>query len=241
MMSSISDEKKALAVLAHDIKGPLSSIIDLLNIIDKGYVTDPEKSKQLISRAINKTSILIRMVDDILDFSKLEDKSLMKRERINIFNALDESITLMKQYAENRNITIEQCEFCRQEEFVYGNHTFLLRVFNNVIMNAIKYNKKHGRIIFKSYRDKSDKNIVVEITDTGIGISTEDIDKVFLIFERGSNARRNIDGSIGLGLSLVKQIVEDHEGTIEIASTLNVGTTLKITLPLYKEGENNEL
>ncbi|MEN8221681.1 MAG: HAMP domain-containing sensor histidine kinase [Acidobacteriota bacterium] len=240
-MSSISDEKKALAVLAHDIKGPLSSIIDLLNIIDKGYVTDPEKSKQLISRAIKKTSILIKMVDDILDFSKLEDKSLMKREKLNIFNTLNESIALMRQYAENRNIEIEQCEFCHNEEYVYGNHTFLMRVFNNIIMNAIKYNKKNGKIVFNSFRDKENRNIIMEISDTGIGISEEDIENVFLIFERGSNARRNIDGSIGLGLSLVKQIVEDHEGTIEITSTLNVGTTLKITLPLYTEGENNEL
>ncbi|MCK4890123.1 MAG: HAMP domain-containing histidine kinase, partial [Candidatus Aminicenantes bacterium] len=121
-MSSISDDKKALAVLAHDIKGPLSSIIDLLNVIDKGYVTDPEKSKQLISRAIKKSSILIKMVDDILDYSKLEDKSLMKREKLNIFNTLNESITLMRQFAENRNIKIEQCDFCLHEEYVYGNH-----------------------------------------------------------------------------------------------------------------------
>jgi len=240
-MSNISEYKKALAVLAHDIKGPVSAVIDLLNIIDRGYVSDPEKSKQLISRAIKKASTIIRMVDDILDYTKLEDKSLMKREKLNILNTLGESITLMRPYAEKRNISIEQCEFCINEEFVYGNHTFLMRVFNNVIMNAIKYNQKDGNIIFKSYRDEKDENIVMEITDTGIGISEEEIEKVFLIFERGSNARRNIDGSIGLGLSLVKQILDDHEGTIEITSELNVGTTLKITLPLYKEGENNEL
>ena len=240
-MSNISDDKKALAVLAHDIKGPVSAVIDLLNIIDKGYVSDPEKSKQLISRAIKKAKTIIKMVDDILDFSKLEDKSLMKREKLNIFSTLSDSIALMKPYAEKRNISIEQCEFCVNNEYVNGNHTFLMRVFNNVIMNAIKYNQKDGKIIFKSYRDDKDENIVMEIKDTGIGISEDDIEKVFLIFERGSNARRNIDGSIGLGLSLVKQIVEDHEGTIEITSELNVGTTIKITLPLYKEGENNEL
>ncbi len=80
-MSNISEYKKALAVLAHDIKAPVSAIIDLLNIIDRGYVSDPEKSKQLISRAIKKASTIIRMVDDILDYSKLEDKSLMKREK----------------------------------------------------------------------------------------------------------------------------------------------------------------
>lgn len=240
-MSNISEYKKALAVLAHDIKGPVSAVIDLLNIIDKGYVSDPEKSKQLISRAIKKASTIIKMVDDILDYTKLENKSLMKREKINIFKTLDESITLMRPFAEKEDISIERCEFCINDEYVNGNHTFLMRVFNNIIMNAIKYNKKNGSIIFKSYRDDKDENIIMEITDTGIGISNEDIDKVFLIFERGSNARRNIDGSIGLGLSLVKQIVEDHEGTIEITSKLNVGTTLKITLPLYKEGENNEL
>ncbi len=240
-MSILSDDKKALAILAHDIKGPLSSITELLNIIAKGYVVDPEKSKELILRAIKKASLLIKMVDDILDYSKLDNKSLMKKEKTDIFTALNESITLMRQYAENRNITIEQCDFCHNEEYVYGNHTFLLRVFNNIIMNAIKYNKKDGRIIFKSYRDEENENIVMEFTDTGIGISKEDIDKVFLIFERGSNARRNMDGSIGLGLSLVKQIIEDHDGTIEISSTLNVGTTIKIIFPLYKEGENNEL
>lgn len=240
-MSNISDDKKALAVLAHDIKSPLSSIIDLLSLIDKGYVTNPEESKQLVARAIKKASILIKMVDDILDYSKLEDKSLMKREKLNIFNTLNESIMFMRPYAEKRNITIEQCEFCINDEYVSGNHTFLLRVFNNIIMNAIKYNRNSGKIIFNSYKDSENKNIILEISDTGIGITSDDIKKVFLIFERGSNARKNIDGSIGLGLSLVKQIVEDHEGTIEITSTLNVGTTLKITLPLYKEGENNEL
>jgi len=240
-VSNLYDDKKALAVLAHDIKGPLSSIIDLLNIIDRGYVTDPEKSKQLISRAISKASTLIRMTDDILDFSKLENKSLMKKEKVDIFYILEESIKMMRPYAEKRNIRIEQCDFCRHEEYVNGNYTFLLRVFNNVIMNAVKYNNKDGKIVFDSFRDKKEKNIVLNITDTGIGISKEDLKKVFLIFERGSNARRNIDGSIGLGLSLVKQIVEDHEGSIKISSTLNVGTTLKIILPLYKEGENDEL
>ncbi len=234
-MSNLSDDKKALAVLAHDIKAPLSAIIDLLNIISKDYVTDPEESKKLVERAIKKASTLIKMVDDILDYSKLADKSLMKREKLDIYSTLNESIVLMRAYAEKQNIKIYQSPVFSGVEYVVGNHTFLLRVFNNVIMNAIKYNKKGGEIHFDSYRDTEEKNIIVEISDTGIGISEEDLKKVFLIFERGSNARRNIDGSIGLGLSLVKQIVEDHEGTIDISSSLGIGTTIKIVLPLYKE------
>ncbi|MEN8153138.1 MAG: HAMP domain-containing sensor histidine kinase [Acidobacteriota bacterium] len=239
-MDNLSEDRKALAVLAHDIKAPLSSIIDLLNIIDRGYVTEPEKSKELVHRAIHKASTLIKMVDDILDFSKLADKSLMKREKLNIFNTLNESILLMRPYAESKNINIDQCEFCINERFILGNHTFLLRVFNNIIMNAIKYNKKNGKIIFNSYENSDNSKIIIEVEDTGIGIPEEDLQKVFLIFERGANARRNIDGSIGLGLSLVKQIIEDHDGTIKISSTIGIGTIVKIILPLFKEGEKNE-
>lgn len=239
-MDSFSEDRKALAVLAHDIKAPLSSIIDLLNIIDKGYITDPEKSKELVHRAIRKTSILIKMIDDILDFSKLADKSLMKREKLNIFSTLEESILLMRPYAEARNINIEQCKFCINERYILGNHTFMLRVFNNLLMNAIKYNKKRGKIIFNSYENSDNDRIIIEIEDTGIGISEEDLPNIFHIFERGANARRNIDGSIGLGLSLVKQIIEDHDGTIEISSTLGIGSIVKLILPLFKEGEKNE-
>ena len=234
-MSNISDDKKALAVLAHDIKAPLSAIIDLLNVITKDYVTDPVESKKLVERAIIKASTLIKMVDDILDYSKLADKSLMKRDKLDIYSTLSESIALMKPYADKQNIKLHQSEIFTNSEFVFGNHTFLLRVFNNVIMNAIKYNKANGEILFGSYKEPAKKTIVLEISDTGIGISEEDLKRVFLIFERGVNARRNIDGSIGLGLSLVKQIVEDHDGIIDISSSLGMGTTIKITLPLYNE------
>ncbi len=238
-MDNLSEDRHALAVLAHDIKAPLSAIIDLLIVIEKGYVKSPEKSVELISRAIKKAETVIKIVDDILDFSKLADKSLMKREKINIFATLKESINLMKPYSDSMGIKLKHCEFCMNEKFIFGNYTFLLRVFNNVIMNAIKYNKKNGEIFFNSYEDIKSikKNIVIEIEDSGIGISENDLKKVFNIFERGENARKNMDGSIGLGLALVKQIVEDHDGKIEITSRLGAGTKVMLILPLLKEGE----
>ena len=119
---------------------------------------------------------------------------------------------------------------------IEGNYTFLLRVFNNILMNAVKYNKDNGEITVDYSEDTKKNTVTVSVADTGIGIPDEDMDKVFRIFERGKNARRNVNGSLGLGLFLVKQIIEDHKGEIDITSTVGVGTTVVVTLPLIKEG-----
>jgi signal transduction histidine kinase len=230
----IAENRKILATMAHEIKAPLSAISSLLSVIDKGYVTDPEKSKELVSRAKRKAEILIKMLDDILDYAMLANKTSMKRERLDIISVVDESISMMKPYADQRNVRIVDSRACQGVKYVYGNYTFLLRVFNNLTMNAIKYNKEGGKIQFICREIKEEERMIVKVRDTGIGISGEDLQHVFHIFERGETARKNIDGSLGLGLSLVKQIVEDHEGSIDISSKVNVGTTVTVSLPLLK-------
>jgi hydrogenase nickel insertion protein HypA len=224
--------RHALATMAHEIKAPLSAIISMLSVIDKGYVTDPAKSRELVGRAKSKAGILMRMVNDILDYSMLSDKTLMKRERLDIYQVLKDSISMMKPYAQQRNISLIYKGTCRDERQVNGNYTFLLRVFNNLIMNAIKYNKERGKIEFTCLVTPQEDFFTIKVRDTGIGIPDEDLEHVFNIFERGKTARKNIDGSLGLGLSLVKQILEDHEGSIKISSTINVGTTVTVTLPI---------
>lgn len=224
--------RQALATMAHEIKAPLSAIISMLSLIDKGYVTDPEKSRELVGRAKSKAEILMRMLNDILDYSLLSDKTLMKRERLNIHQVLKDSISMMTPYAQQRNIDLFHKADCPEERLVNGNYTFLLRVFNNLIMNAIKYNKEQGKIEFTCVASPQEDTITIKVRDTGIGIPEDDLEHVFNIFERGKTARKNIDGSLGLGLSLVKQIIEDHEGSIKISSTINVGTTVTVTLPI---------
>ncbi|MCK4943367.1 MAG: HAMP domain-containing histidine kinase [Candidatus Aminicenantes bacterium] len=230
-MSKIEENVKSLAVIAHDLKAPLSAVVDLLNVVEKGYVDDPVKVLELITRARKKSEGLIRIVEDILDYTLLENKSQMKRERLNLIEIIDESYSIIEHYARQNNISIHYSQGSCREKYVFGNYTFLLRAFNNVIMNAVKYNKENGRIDIRCF-EKFGRLIVVEISDTGIGIPPEDIESIFTIFSRGKKARRNIDGSIGLGLSLVNQIIKDHEGSIDVDSTVGVGTTLTIKLPL---------
>jgi len=240
---TISEDRKALAIMAHDIKAPLSAIVNLLDVIDKGYVDDMVKARELISRASQKAQILIAMVDDILDYTILSDKSMMKTEIVDLCENLAQSINMMKAFADERGISItapgKGLTWGKEKKMVNGNYTFLMRVFNNIIGNAIKYNKEKGKITIDCSEDTGKNTISIIIADTGIGIPDDDMDKVFKIFERGKYARRNINGSLGLGLSLVKQIVEDHYGKIDLSSTVGVGTTITVTLPLYKE-ENKD-
>lgn len=230
------DETRTLAVVAHDIKAPLSAIISLLGVIDKGYVKDIDKSKELVSKAINKAEILIKMLDDILDYSLLSDKSMMKREKLDIITVLGDAISMMGPYATQRKIQIYFKPKSDVRPMIHGNYTFLMRVFNNLIMNAIKYNKNRGKIMiqYDLKENLEGEKVHIIIKDSGIGISKEDLDIVFNVFERGRTARKNIDGSIGLGLSLVKQIMTDHGGSIDIKSVINKGTTITLTLPVIK-------
>lgn len=231
----LSENAKALAIMAHDLKAPLSAVVSILDVINKGYITDMSKILELVERATQKTETLISMVDDILDYTLLSDKSMMKREKVNLFEVLHDTISTMNSYVNDRKLILTHPGL-EGELIVFGNYTFLLRAFNNVVMNAIKYNKKNGSIAIDYFENKTEKTITVSVIDTGIGIPEDDKGKVFKIFERGRHARKNINGSLGLGLSLVRQIIEDHDGDIELSSTIDVGTTIKITLPLYKEG-----
>lgn len=231
MITKVSENVKRLAVMAHDLKAPLSAVVDLLNIIEKGYVDDPNKVKELISRARQKSEIVIKMVEDILDYTLLESQSKMSREKLDIFTIIEESVSIIRPYAIDRKISLDYGRRPRGEKYVNGVRTFLLRAFNNIMMNAVKYNKENGTIDINCF-ENSNRTVTVEIKDTGIGIPKKDLKNVFDIFSRGSQAGKSIDGSIGLGLAIVKQIIKDHNGSIHISSTPGVGTTVTIKLPL---------
>jgi two-component system phosphate regulon sensor histidine kinase PhoR len=234
-----SEEGKAIATMAHDIKAPLSAIVSILGVIEKGYVNDIDKVKELVSRASQKAETIIAMVDDILDYTLLADKSMMKRENVHLVDVLKDSISTMKPYASTKDITLIYDYDLFKRKNVNGCYTFLLRAFNNIFTNAIKYNKKNGKITINCWENTDKDIITITVSDTGIGIPADELDKVFHIFERGKYARENINGGLGLGLALVKQIIEDHDGEIKLTSTVGVGTTITVTLPLLNVNEKN--
>ena len=107
-------------------------------------------------------------------------------------------------------------------------------------MNAIKYNREQGSITVDCLRKTDQNTVTIKFNDTGIGIPEDDLDKVFKIFERGKQARRNLDGSLGLGLALVKQIIDFHNGDITVNSAAGIGTTVIVTFPLLKKEKEKQ-
>ncbi|MBN2441229.1 MAG: HAMP domain-containing histidine kinase [Spirochaetales bacterium] len=233
----IQNEYHPLTVMAHDIKSPLTAIVDLLYVIEKGYVTDIDKSKELVSRARTKALELVKMVDDILDYTLLAHKDNVKQSRLDLTEIVVSSMSTLSVLASQKGVTIAPLEAKKCPCYILGNRVFLLRAFHNLIMNAIKYNKEGGVIYISIIPLKEERQIKIIIKDTGIGIDEDDLKRVFDIFHRGKRARKNIDGSLGLGLSLVRQIINGHDGTIDIESKSDYGTTITLVLPLIG-GEN---
>jgi len=235
-MVKISEDVKNLAIMAHDLKAPLSAVVNLLTIIEKGYVDDPEKVKDLISRARKKTETTIKMVDDIFDYTLVESKGELKYEKMDIFTIIEEAVSIIRPYAAAGEISLDYDRCCK-EKFVNGNFTFLLRVFNNVLMNAVKYNREKGKVAVRCVEEG--ERITIEVEDTGIGIPEEDLTHIFNLFSRGKGTGKNSETGLGLGLALVKQIINDHDGTVGISSDLGAGTTVTISLPLFGDIEPN--
>lgn len=233
---NLTSNEKALTIMAHDIKTPLTAIVSMLSVIKKGYVNDDtEKLKELVARAIKQAESLISMIDDILDYTLLADKSKIKREPVHLQEVFKSSISGMKSYAEKYQINFIYSPGIGREKYVNGSLSFLIRAFNNILMNAIKYNREQGNITIDCLENTDKNTITIKFNDSGIGILEEDLEKVFKIFERGKQARRNLDGSLGLGLALVKQIIDFHYGDIIVTSAVGKGTTVIVTLPLLKK------
>ena len=233
---TLTRDEKALTIMAHDIKTPLTAIVSMLGVIKKGYVDeDTEKIKDLVTRAIKQAESLISMLDDILDYTLLADKTKVKREPVHLFDVFKNSLSAMKSYAEQKQVKVIYPRDLCGGKYIHGSRSFLIRAFNNIMMNAIKYNKEQGTITIDCRENTPQNTITITFTDTGIGVPDADMEKVFKIFERGRQARKNPDGSLGLGLSLVKQIIDFHFGEIAINSIFDKGTTIIVTLPLLKK------
>jgi len=140
---------------------------------------------------------------------------------------IQEIVSDMKILAEQKNVEIKFLQ--RKEMILNGDRDQLKRLFVNLLDNAIKYTPQGGKIILES--KKEGKIINIEISDTGIGISQDELPRIFDRFYTVDKSRSGV--GFGLGLSIVKSIVEAHKGNIEVKSVLNKGTTFTVHLPVY--------
>ncbi len=215
-----------ISTISHELRTPLTAIKGWGETLIQLDNTDPQTSKRGMSVIIDEAQRLAEMVEELLDFSRMQSgKMKLLNGHFDILAELDDVVFAMKNRA-----TREGLEFSYDVPdiplLMYGDSAKIKQVFVNLLDNAIKYNKPGGKI-FVSALVVSD-NLKICFTDTGCGIAPEDIAHVK---ERFFRANLSVHGT-GIGLALADEIIKLHNGTVEIDSVLNEGTTITVTLPL---------
>lgn len=221
-----------LSVLSHELKAPINAVEGYLKMIyDRELGDDLKSYDQFIERAMKRMDGMRNLILDLLDLTKIQSGSTQKdTKRLALGELLESAIDVMRPYAIQKNVTIEIKKFndCHIEADAHD----IEIIFNNLISNAVKYNKEEGSVEIELICE--DKVAKIRVSDTGIGINSEDQEKIFKDFVRIKNEKtKHIAGS-GLGLSIVKNIVESYKGEIYVESKANEGSIFTVTFPLVK-------
>ena len=218
------------ANVSHELKTPLTSINGYAEMIASG-ITSKEDAMNFANIINNEGLRLLDLIDDIINLSNLESfdgqEMLESFESIDIYDLANEILSNQENRALERDINLE---LNGENLNIFANKRMIRDLLSNLIDNAIKYNNENGSVVVEIYKEAS--YCIVKVKDTGIGISPQDQDRVFERFYRADKSRSKKIGGTGIGLSIVKHIVEKHNGEVKLNSKLNVGTEVEIVLPI---------
>lgn len=222
-----------LSVLSHELKAPLNAIEGYVKIIREKQLGEQVGAyDEMLDRSLERIKGMRTLILDLLDFTKIESgKPTQRFETVDLSKIAQISVDTLRPYAIQKDVDIYLN--IREEILMKADPGEIEIIFNNLISNAVKYNNTGGRVDL--FIEKLPAAIRISVSDTGIGISYEEKDKIFDDFVRIKNTKtRNITGS-GLGLSIVKKIVDMYKGSIEVQSIPDKGTTFTIILPFPEE------
>lgn len=221
--------KEFVGNVSHELKTPLCSIQGYILTLLDGGLEDPDINRKYLEQSEKNIERLINIVHDLEDISRLEAGTLeLQRERFDLLVLVDEIIQSLEIQAADRQITLVSNPGPLTQLMVTADRARIGQVLINLLSNSIKYGKESGRTRI-SYVDMFDK-VMVEVQDNGIGLTAEQLPRIFERFYRVDKSRSRAAGGTGLGLSIVKHILEAHKETITVRSTPDVGTTFSFTL-----------
>lgn len=222
---------------SHELKTPLTSIRGYSELLRQHAITDLDQIDHCLDCVLKESDHMTKLINDILTISKLEAKDyVVQKSHIKLKDLLENVLNSLSVQAKAMNLDIDaSCE----NVTVYANLDHIQGILYNLISNAIKYNKPNGKIII-IIKERLD-NILIKVMDTGIGISKEDQEKVFQRFYRVDKQRSKIVAGTGIGLAIVKHIVQFYNGSISLKSKENEGTSIEISLPIMVNEEPNNL
>lgn len=225
--------KEFVANVSHELRTPLTVIKGFTETLRDGAINDPLTGPKFLGTIERHVDQLTNLVSDLLELSKLEGTpDLPRRVSFDVCGVARRAADLLLPAAQRKEQSLT-VEIPRSLPRVLGNPDYIERAVSNLIDNAIKYTPERGRIHLTAMAD--DDFVVVEISDNGIGIPPEDLNRVFERFYRVDRSRSREMGGTGLGLSIVKHVVQVHGGAIDVSSIPGQGSKFRLKLPIPGE------
>lgn len=223
--------------VSHELKTPLASINAYAEMLVDGEAQDTESISQFCTIIQDQAQRLNRLIEDILNISRIESGLVkVSKDNISVSMLIQNAVQMIKSYAAEKNITMNEPTPILFDQ-VYADKDMISQVIINLLSNAVKYTQQNGQIDIQLDVDEADNIVKVAVTDTGVGIPTEDAEHVFDKFYRVKQNDKYAKGT-GLGLNLVKQIVEKvHSGKMYLKSEVGKGSTFTFELPLAGKPE----
>lgn len=218
-----------VANVSHELKTPITSIKGFTETLLDGALEDVDVSRSFLTIINEESDRLNRLITDILDLSKIEQKRMpLKVEEINLAKLIKETVRIIREEARAKNIAIYLP--AEKNIIIEGDKDRIQQIVLNLVSNAINYTPDNGEVTI-TLQERDPKNIEMKIVDTGIGIPPEHVSRIFERFYRVDKARSRESGGTGLGLAIVKHLIDSHHGMIHVESEEGRGTTFTVILP----------
>jgi signal transduction histidine kinase len=235
-LASDQEEKELIRNISHDLKTPLTAIKGYVEGILDGIADTPERREKYLRTIANKVNDMDKLIDELTIYSKLDTNRVpYSFAKINLKDYFDDCCEEIGIDLEAQGIKLEYKYHATQGIIVMADAEQLKRVVNNIVSNSVKYmtGEREGVIRIDIYDERDYAHIV--INDNGKGISTSELPRIFERFYRTDASRNSKQGGSGIGLAIVKKIIEDHKGKIWAESVEGEGTTMHINLLKYKD------
>ena len=244
MMENEEHNRELVSNISHDLKTPITSIKGYVEGIMDGVADTPEKMDRYIKTIYNKANDMDRLINELTIYSKIDNNRILYNfQRINVSDYFGDCVEEVGLDLESKNIKLNFDNLIPDDTMVIADPEQMKRVINNIIGNSIKYmdkdlTKEQGMIEIRLLDDID--SIRIEIEDNGRGIAARDLGRIFERFYRTDASRNSSRGGSGIGLSIVKKIIEDHGGYIWATSKEGEGTCMHFVLRKYKEVDEDE-
>jgi two-component system phosphate regulon sensor histidine kinase PhoR len=225
--------REFLGNVSHELKTPIFNIQGYVMTLLDGALEDEKVNRAYLERAEKSVERMVSIIEDLEIITQFESGQLiLHKEKFDIVSLSADIIQSIQFSAEKNNVRLSFKEVYDKPIYVKADKESIQKVITNLLMNSIKYSKEVGETKVAFY--DMDENILIEVTDNGIGIAKEHIPRLFERFYRVDRSRSREIGGTGLGLSIVKHIIEAHDQTISVRSLVDVGTTFGFTLAKAK-------